>query len=399
MKRLAIIAALLCAAFSFAYAQDNPYGIDDTCYEYFKMAEALVPDTTNDAFDIANDALLKRAQEVGDEKARTLHYVCRLKRAIRFARQSDNVMEANESVEHQRKETQKVARETGYLQYYYYAYTITQTYYVNTRQEIHAQKLIGEMMDIAAKEQNEFGIWQSNIFLSQLFMRQNDLNNTRRHLLRAAKVYENSSDPVIRKQSFTRQFCDLANTYPTGSDSARYYYKRAEETALIRGDTLRVMFSKAQLAAYDRQLDKYRRHRDFCLKDDYLESVIAGAAEMFECADAILDNVPLKTLEPIAAKVRSRYHLLYLRDLAIKYQHEDAAAELGSIIILTLYNDISSINDMKIEEMTALMNDRQLNMKLENQRKLITLLWILIGVLTVVSLTLAAFILTRKNNQ
>lgn len=83
MKRLTVILAVIAATFLPARGQNNPYGIDDTCFEYFRMAESLVPDLESDAFDYANEALLKRAQAVGDEKARTLHYVEKLKRTTR----------------------------------------------------------------------------------------------------------------------------------------------------------------------------------------------------------------------------------------------------------------------------------------------------------------------------
>lgn len=399
MKRLSVIAALLCAALSFAHAQNNPYDIDDTCYEYFKMAEALVGDTSNDAFDIANNALLKRAQEVGDEKARTLHYVCLLKRVLRFARESKDITEANETADRQFKETIQVAQETGYQQYFYYAYTLIQNYYVNTRQEIHAQRLITEMMDIAARKQNEYGIWQSNIYISQLYQRQNDILNARKHLLRAVEVFDNTSDPVIRRQGFTRQCYDLAGTYPTGSDSARLFYRKAEEHALTRGDTLRFILGKAQLAAFDMQPDKYYKYRDFCLKDDTLESVIYGASALFPCIDAILDNAPIREIEVLGTKVAARSQLLYIRDLAIKYKRDDVATWFGTVIILTLYHDSYYLNNVKMEEMTAMMNERQLNMKLDNQQRLITLLWILVGIFAIVSGILVAFIISRKNNQ
>lgn len=147
------------------------------------------------------------------------------------------------------------------------------------------------------------------------------------------------------------------------------------------------------------QPDKYYKYRDFCLKDDMLGSVIDGASALFPCIDAILDNAPIREIEVLGAKVTARSHLLYLRDLAIKYKRDDVAIEFGTIIILTLYHDFYHLNNVKMEEMTAMMNERQLNMKLDDQQRLITLLWILVGIFAIVSAILVAFIISRKNNQ
>ena len=113
MKRFALILAVLALAFITVRAQNNPYAIDDICFEYFRMADTLVDDLTNDAFDIANDALLRRAQEVGDQKARTIYWVEKLKRACRVGRPMEDRPAANAMVDKARQEVIAVARETG----------------------------------------------------------------------------------------------------------------------------------------------------------------------------------------------------------------------------------------------------------------------------------------------
>ena len=139
---LALAAALPC------FAEGNPYAIDQQCYEYFRMAENLVDDLSNNAFEVANDALLKRAVECADEKARTLHYVGLLKRTTRLNRHNPDRLAGNNAVEAARRQLMTVASETGYMQYFYYAYELAQTYYVNTRQEGHAQNLLQERIGV-----------------------------------------------------------------------------------------------------------------------------------------------------------------------------------------------------------------------------------------------------------
>jgi len=399
MKRPVCIAVLICSTLISVFAQNNPYSIDDTCYEYYKMADKLVVDTNTDAFEIANNALLKRAQEVGDEKARTIFYVEKLKRVIRFARIEEDHQIGNEMVEKQRLETQQVSRETGFLQYFYYAQTLVQTYYINTRQEIHAMALLREMMDIAAREQNEYGLWQSNIYVAILYQRQNDIINARKHTRNAIDIYDNSSDPTIRRQSITRQCCDLADFYHENPDSARFFIRKAEETSLTHADTLRFRYYKALFAALDKDTETYSKHRDFCLSDQFMENMVAGSTDVLAYVDAILTKAPFEAVVPLAQQVASRPSMLYSRNLALAYNREDVAGWMGSFIIATLYNDLSALNDIKTEEMSAMMHDSRLNLQIERQRTQILELWIAIAVMAVALLALSIYIATKKNKN
>ena len=58
MRRLSIIQLILAMIAVPVAAQNNPYAIDDECYEYFLLTETLVNDTSSEAFEYANDALL-----------------------------------------------------------------------------------------------------------------------------------------------------------------------------------------------------------------------------------------------------------------------------------------------------------------------------------------------------
>ncbi|MBR5402593.1 MAG: hypothetical protein IK113_00005, partial [Bacteroidales bacterium] len=50
-------------------AQNNPYKIDDSCYECMSKADALIG---KEGFDEANEALLKAATAASDNKALVL---------------------------------------------------------------------------------------------------------------------------------------------------------------------------------------------------------------------------------------------------------------------------------------------------------------------------------------
>ena len=400
MKRLTVFLLAILAYVAPVLAQNNPYRIDDTCYEYFSMAETLFADTENEAFEYVNAALLKRALEVGDEKARALHYVEKLKRVIRFARMMENHEEGNLMVENQKKETLDVALATGYTQYFYYSYTLCQTYYMNTRQQVHAQAMLQEMMEVATRNGDEYGIWQSHVYIATLFQHQNDILNARKHLLHAVNMYETTNNETLGRQSIARQYFDLAETYTAGSDSARMYLRKAEETIRTHQDTMRNYFFKAQLAAIDHDIANYRKYRDICLEDDNLPVQINTAEFLFPCVDAIIGNAPKDSIITKAVKTARRTHVLFLMTLAIAYNREDVASWLGSWIILLFYTDISLNNNLKMEELTSSVQARQLTVALNQQKRRNTILWIVIGILGAgLIATLVAFLLEKKKKH
>ena len=401
MKKLVLIIALLAVALPSAQAQNNPYSIDDVCFEYFRMTESLVEDITNDAFDIANDALLRRAQEVGDQKARTLYWVERLKRACRVARPMEDRPVANAMVDKAREEVIAVARETGYSQYLYYAYELSENYYVNTRQEVKAQNLLQEMMDVASRDEDEYGLWQSQRYLAILYQRQNDLLNARKYLRKVIDTYTTTSSDLIRRQGLTRQCCDMGDTYLHATDSARYYYHMAGKYARTHGDTVRFYYCNAKLAALDKQQREYSSYRDYCLNDPNFPAMVLGGEPFFKCADAIIAGETLEEIAPKANLVPRRQQMLYLRDIAIAYGREDLSAWLGTKIILTLYRDISFLNDMKMEEISVLMDSSGMNAVLAREKRLITILWVVVGLLAAALIAEGVYLVskTMKKNH
>ena len=129
MKRFAAAFLFTLAAFLPLAGQNNPYEIDDECYKYFVQAENTVTDVTSDDFEKANKKLLEAAAEKGDEKARTLYYVEELKRASRMGRAAppEDRLICNANVDAAQKKLMEVSKQTGYVQYYYYAFDLAQT--------------------------------------------------------------------------------------------------------------------------------------------------------------------------------------------------------------------------------------------------------------------------------
>ena len=303
-------------------------------------------------------------------------------------------------VDSQLKETTDVARETGYSQYFYYAYSLCQTYYVNTRQDVHAQALLQEMMNIASRRKDAYGLWEGSVYLAKLYQHQNDYFNARKYLLRAVEIHENTEDESIRKQSITHICCDLSDTYEFGTDSARFYIRKAEDFAKTHYDSIRVNYYKARLAAYDKRIVEYHEYRDFCLNDHEFTGQIRYGDLLLYTVDAILEGAPEKTVISRAEKVMGRPQMIFIRSLAIAYHRQDIATWMGSRIIVSFYSDISKLNDMKMEEMSASLKQHQTTMELERQKSINRMLLIALCVVGAALLTaLAALLLARKKNS
>ena len=400
LRRLIALLLFLGTATAFrGFAQENPYGIDAQCYDYFIMAESLVGDTSNNAFEVANDALLKRAVECGDEKARTIHYVENLKRTIRIARAGTNRLEENQKVEAARQEVMRVSTETGYPQYFFYAYELTQTYYINTRQEGQAQTVLQEMLRVSQERKDEYGLWLGERFIATLYHNQNDTKNARKYFLEAIRIHDESHDPTIRRQSITRACCDLSETYPVGSDSARLFIRKAGEGARIHQDSLRYFYYSSQLAALDGKRELYAHYRDLCVSDPAFMNAMRTTPEFFECVEGIMDN----TISPEVFSANSQHlqyvqQLVFLRELALRQQRWDIAATAGNGVIQSLYSAISRMNDMRIEEVSAAHGNYELSAQLARQQKRTRVVTSIVLTLVIILLiTILTFVLWRYN--
>ena len=353
MKRLTAFLFFLLAALVPLAGQNNPYEIDDECYKYYVQADNSVADVSSDTFEKANAKLLETALAKGDEKARTLYYVEELKRASRMGRaappEDRNICNANVDAAHQ--ELMKVAKETGYVQYYYYSFDVCQTYYYNTGQTIRAYELLNEMIEISEKEEDEYGFWQAIRFLAILYQQQNDLINSRRYLKQGIEIYETSEDPSIRRQSVTRPYCDLADTYDIGTDSARIYYNKAWQESKHALDTLRCTFYDALQAAFDDDREAYQKARDFCLESAAFPALFIDGMTCFRVMDDIVarKTPPTERLDSIS----TTKHRHFLGRLAYKNELLNTAYYMTYQEVSRAQINLSTSNDAHLTELAS----------------------------------------------
>ena len=225
MRRFACILALFALTVFPLAAQNNPYDIDDECYALFVRAESLVGQP---GFEEVNAELLHSAFSKGDTKAQTLYYVERLKNATRCAPNHVTTTEEQDAtVLRAHEDTKHIADKLGYPQYFYYSYELTQNYFYNHKKPVRTMELVHEMQEIAYERGNEYGLWMGYRYLVSLYVAQNDYVSAKKYIKESIRIHDKSTDPVVRKQSICRLYCDLADCYPIGNDSVLINVEKA----------------------------------------------------------------------------------------------------------------------------------------------------------------------------
>ena len=369
MKRWILACFCLLAAIWTSAGQNNPYEIDDICYEFLQQAEAVVDDPAATEFDELNKQLLVSAMERGDTKAQTLHYVFALRRICRVGVNVplDQRLQMNEKVDAAFDRLKEVAREKGYTQYYYYSYDLAQNYYFDSRQVSAAFDLLDEMLKESEQENNDYGEWQALRFLAQIYMQQEDILNTRLYLMQALDLYAESKDPDVRRQPVTRTYCDLADTYDFAEDSSRLFYNKAMEAAQAHLDTLRCSYYQAQIAAFDKDVAEYERKRDFCLNDSAFRSFFRSGEELFACVDALVHHErPSAALMDTLALPRQQQ---FIGRLAAEWGQYDVALSMMRKRYQEMQYMLSKVNNMRLEEASGRYQNYALNRQLSEKNQ------------------------------
>ena len=392
-------------------AQNNPYDLDDECYELFKKAELVVG---KDGFQEVNDAFLRTAIQKGDTKAQTLFYVERLKDITRrstaaFKARGGNVVNPEEdaAVLKAHEELKSVARQLGYSQYFYYSYDLVQNYYYNTGRFVRVMELAQEMEATAHENNEEYGVWMSYRYMVSLYVSQNDYISAKKYILKALDIYNNTTDPVVLRQSATRLYCDLADTYPIGNDSVPINLAKAEMARKEHLDTLRCMYYRAKLSAYNKDLAAYEEARDYCKSDPFISRISQTATRLFDILDSIIyrrsETVPEETIRRIEnSRIRE---MKYIANVAEQHDCKELAFNVEKMLVSHHEKALSTANQSKLTEMEAKLGNTELSAKVEEQSRQMTkvsrIILLLIGIILLGSLIFSAIYIghLKRSNE
>ena len=374
-------------------AQNNPYGIDDECFVLFQRAETMAGFVSDEKFNAVNDSLLHTALAKKDDKAQVLYYVERLKHLNRSLEKDETrILKAFE-------ELKTISLSHGYKQYFYYAYELVQNFYYNSGRPNTAIELLQEMQGYAIDHNDPYGMWYSARYLAMLYLSLGDNVSAKRYILESIRVYNETDDPTVKRQSICRPYCDLAETYPVTSDSARICIEKAYELAFLSTDTLRCHYHMAVMAAMDKDLKRYRELRDYCLAHEQLRLVSSTAAIMFHLIDEIVEgNINDKDLENIEGLSRMR-EMKYVVNVAEIYGYENTAFRLEKRLMELMEAKFSKTNQINLAELDAKMGNNRLSADLvQKSEQLARRTLTLTIVVTLVLLGLLAFSFSQVVN-
>jgi len=366
-------------------AQNNAYGIDDECYALFLRAESLSGAVSDEQFNQVNDSLLHTALAKSDKKAQVLYYVERFKHIIRSKGDENLILKSFE-------ELKTISLSYGYKQYFYYAYELLQNYYYNSGRANTAIELLQEMQAVALEQSDAYGLWYSSRYMVALYLAMNDYVSAKKYILQAIKVYDETDDPTVKRQSISRTYCDLADTYPVTSDSMRICIDKAYELAMQHYDTLRCNYYLAVIAAMDKDKEKYRKYRDYCLNDDQLRVITPTAKTMFHLIDDVIEGtISDKELEEIEGLSTMR-EMKFVVNITELYGYETTAFHLEKHLMELMEKHFSQSNQLNMAEFDAKMNNNLLTADLaQKSQQLARTTLTLTIVITIVLLGLLAF--------
>ena len=383
-------------------AQNNPYDIDDECYALFMEAEQM---EGKFGFEKSASNLLKAAIAKEDTKAQTLYYVVRLKNETALRKHQRVISEKDdEEVLGAMESLKNISMTLGFPQYYYYAYELVQNYYYSHGQKSLAMRLLEEAHDYAIKHKDKFGVWYTSRYLVALYREREDYLTCKTYVLQALAQYNNTDDPIIKRQSPCRLYCDLSDTYPVGSDSMYLCIDKAAATAVLHMDSLRVGFYRAVQCALQKDTTGYKNYSAYCKNDASFERLRACRPAFFESIDRLISGKPVDPSQVVDTLISSR-NVKFLANIAEIYGNGDLAFELEKRLVNRLDGNLSKVGMANLAEMNAHLGNLALHETIVEQEReqarsttIIRIVVIALLVIALLGLTLQ-LLQTRKKKK
>ncbi|MBR3075301.1 MAG: hypothetical protein IKH11_06070, partial [Bacteroidales bacterium] len=237
-----------------------------------------------------------------------------------------------------------------------------------------------------------------NRYIISLYIAQNDYISAKKYIQEALKVYETTTDATIRKESATRLYCDMSDTFPIGNDSVPYFLEKAALARKQHMDTLRYEYHHAKLAAFQRDIKEYESARDFCLADPFLPRISSTAPLMFGYIDKLVYGEAIEDFDMDAMSRRLR-EVKYIANIAEEYGRKELAFKIEKNLLAYEEQVLAAANQSKLTEIEAkLGNDvlsAQVNEETQKAQRAMRVVLILIIVILLVSVAFL-FVYTRN---
>lgn len=392
---LTIMTAIILGAISLG-AQNNPYDIDNDCYALLREAERAEGRV---GFEEANAALLSKALEKGDTKAQVLYYVEILKNTTAVLQDRKSTSQKDdERVMRQMEDLKRIALALDQPKFFYYAYELGQNYFYSHGKLVQTMELVQDMREQALARKEPYGVWMGNRYIISMYISQNDFISAKRYIKEAIRVYETTKDPAIKGESASRLYCDMSDTYPIGNDSVPYFLAKADAARKQQMDTLRCEYHHAKLSAYQHDVKRYEKARDYCLADPNLSHISVTAAKMFGYIDKLVYGQPIDEFD-IVTMSRHLREVKYIANIAEEYGRKELAFKIEKNLVAYEEKVLANANQSKLAEIEARMGNDVLSAQVNEQslraQKAMRMVLILI---ILILLVVTAFMIIHMRN-
>ena len=270
---------------------------------------------------------------------------------------------------------------------------------------IRTMEILQDLQREAQQRNDSYGMWMSQRYMVALYVSQGDYINAKPYIIKAIQIYEESKDPVVKRQTLSRLYCDLSDTYVIGADSVKINVDKAVKTAVTHLDSLRCAYHLAKIAAYERHSDEFHYHRDYCLRDPQISTISNTAPLVLRTLDAIIDGkFDSNTISKLA--VANTREIKYIANVAEQYDYKEQGFEIERLLVKKFERQIAATNRSKIAEMDARLGNTTLQGELahkkeevQNITRLVLILFIAILVAIMTFLIVHISSLHRHNKE
>ena len=381
MKKKRLILLLFAILLGPLVRGGNPYDIDDDCYTLLVQIDTLLGQP---GFNSVAERFLNLAVERGDRKAETLYYVESMKNLTNTPR-NRRTADWDDRIDAAFQKLRAISLETGYKQYYYFAYQLAQNYYYNEHQREKTFRLVEEMTRRAVEEDDEYGMWVSYRYLATLYLALSDYVSAKENLRKSLDIFEKTDDPTIKRQSVARLYFDLSDTFPVGSDSMRFFIQKGLENARIHQDSIRYYYYDATLGILDRDRKHYERSRDICLADGALRGISSTARQYFYILDGCLEGDLSARVGLIDSLGKTRERR-FIANAAENWGYKEEAFGIEKDLVTFFEHRFSEVNASRLSELDVELGKVELAADLERTSQQIYQVTRLVAILIAVLL-------------
>lgn len=367
------------------YAQNNLYRIHDTCYPYYRQADSLIAYDESDAL---IDQLMIQAQKVNDKKAYTLGHTLRLRRAIKNSAENEIITCFNN--------LREVSTNTGYQQYYYYAYRLVSAYYFNNHEVRKGMAYAKKMHEEAVEKNSDYGKWYSSSYLAYLYLANYQRSAAIQYFEESIDTYNNTTDSTIRSQSMTKPYLILFMLKGKSGSSLQYYIDKELETARISVDTILVNYSCALMYALNGDSVNYVNYRDICLANKLFKRATNSGKEIFQILDSAVLAGDMTPVNNIIVSLNNLHDLIFISTIAVLKNDLYTLRNIYEIITNKIITSYDGQMKIVMKETEVMIENEELSLSvIEQKTRANTILTILI--LFIIVVIILASIVTSIN--